>query len=123
MHQVARHALVEVVSANQDVNFADLSGEKDGGLSRRIAAADNHHFRPPAHLRLDRRRGIVDAAALELLAPFDVQQAIVGPRRDQQALGRDRLVALEMQHRVQVFERQPDAPAWEWRAGRRTFGL
>ena len=104
--QVARHVLVEVVAADHEVDLAHLPGEEDGGLAGGVAAADDHHLRPPAHLRLDGRRGVVDAAALELLAPFDAQQAVVGPGGDQQALGRDRLAAVEVQHRVGVVERQ-----------------
>ena len=55
----------------------------------------------PRHmLRLDGGRGVVDAAPLEPLAPLDAQPAVVGPGGDQQALGRDRLAAVEVQHRV-----------------------
>ena len=86
--QVARHVLVQVVAADHEVDFAGLPGEEDGGLSGGVAAADDDHVRTPAHLRLDRRRGVVDAAALEPLAAFDVQQAVVGAGGDQQALGR-----------------------------------
>ena len=84
--QVARHVLVQVVAADHEVHLADLAGEEDGGLAGRVAAADDHHLRPAAHLRLDRRRGVVDAAALEPLAALDAQQAVVGPGGDQQAL-------------------------------------
>ena len=81
-------------------------GEEDGGLAGGVAAADHHDLAPPAQLRLVRRRGVVDAAALEPLAPLDAQPAVVGPGGDQQALGRDRLAAVEVQHRVGVVERQ-----------------
>ena len=84
--QVARHVLVQIVAADH-ANFADLPGQEDGGLAGGVAAADDHHVRAPAHLRLVRGRGIVDAAALEPLAALDVQPAVVGPGGDQQALG------------------------------------
>ena len=104
--QVARHVLVEVVAADHEVHLAGLPGEEDGGLAGGVAAADDHDVRAPAHLRLVRRRGVVDAAALEPLAPLDAQPAVVGPGGDQQALGRDRLAAVEVQHRVAVVEGQ-----------------
>ena len=81
-----------------------LPGEEDRGLAGGVAAADDHHVRPAAHLRLGGRGGVVDAAALEALAALDVQQAVVGPGGDQQALGRDLLAAVEVQHRVAVVE-------------------
>ena len=51
-----------------------------------------------AQLRLVGRRGVVDAAALEALAPFDFEPAVVGAGRDQQALGDERLAAVECEH-------------------------
>ncbi len=108
MHQIARHALIEVISADQDVHFADLASEKDRGLTGRITPADDDDFRPHAHLCLKRCSGVVNAPTLKLLATFNLQQAIVGPRGNQQTSGRHRLIALKMQHRVQIFECQPD---------------
>ena len=104
--QVARHVLVEVVAADHEVDLADLAGEVDGGLAGGVAAADDHDVRPAAHLRLDRSRGVVDAAALEPLAPLDAEQAIVGAGGDQQAPGRDRLAAVEVEHGMPLVERQ-----------------
>ena len=87
--------LVEVVAADQDEDLARLAGEEDGRLAGGVAAADDDHVGPAALLRLVRRRGVVDAAALEPGAPLDLQPAIVGAGRDQQALRDERLAALE----------------------------
>ena len=72
-----------------------VPGEVNGGLAGGVAAADDYHVAPAAELRLVGRRGVVDAAALELLAPFDVEPAVVGPGGDEQALGDDGLAAVQ----------------------------
>ena len=55
------------------------------------------HLRAPAHLPFGERRGVVDALPLEALAALDVQPAVVGARGDQEALGGDRLAAVQVQ--------------------------
>ena len=60
-----------------------------------IAPADHNDLRPSAQLRFRRGGGVVDAQALELFAPWDVQFSIVRTRRDQHASSRDVLAIIE----------------------------
>src|SRR5882724_1643217 len=108
MGEVARHLLVQIVAAQEEVDLPRLAGEEDRGLAGGVAAADHHHLRSPAERRLVQGRGVVDAGALELRAAFGPQPAVLGAGCDQQALGGDRLAALELQHRVGVDEGQAD---------------
>ena len=100
-----------------------MPGEEDGRLAGGIAAADDNHLGAPGTAsprwgwRRSRRR------ALEALATLDAQPPVVGSGGDQQALGRDRLAALQVQDRVGVSkvrrdrrgdgqERAPNLLAW-----------
>ena len=104
--QVGGHILVEVVASDHQVDLPHPGGEEDGGLTGGVAAADDHHLRPLAHLGLDGRGGVVDAAALELPAPFHRKSSVVGPGGDQHAPRRDGLSAVELDHREPPLERQ-----------------
>src|SRR5207249_3964390 len=68
-----------VVAADQDVHLAGVPGEEHGGLARGVAGTDDYCFRPPAERHLIEGRGVVDTAALEPLAPFGDEPAVVGP--------------------------------------------
>jgi hypothetical protein len=60
-----------------------LFRKKHDGLSGGVASADHNDVRAAAELQLGGGSGIVDAQAFELLAPRNVQLAILGTRRDQ----------------------------------------
>src|SRR4029077_4526010 len=104
--EIARHVLVEIVATDYEVHLANLGGEKDDGLAGGIAATDDDHVRSRTHLRFDGSCSVVDPAAFELRAAFDVEDAVVGSGGDQQALARDRLAAFDVHHRVNVCEVQ-----------------
>ena len=75
--QVAGHALVQVVAAEQQPHLAGLSGEEDGRLAGGVAAAHEHHLGAPAKLRLVGRRGVVDARAFVTLAALHAEPAVL----------------------------------------------
>src|SRR5438046_829180 len=83
-----------------------VSNKNGGGLAGGVTAADDHYLRPPAHRCLIEGRGVVDAATLQWFAPLDAQPPVVGPGGDQQTFGRHRLIAVEVQHRIGMVERQ-----------------
>ena len=82
-----------------------LPGEEHRGLPGGVAATDHGHLGSLALLRLVGRRGVVDAAALEALASVDLEPAIVGASRHEQALGDDALAIVEPDFRVAAVER------------------
>ena len=61
-----------------------MPGEKHRGLSRGVAAADERHLLPRAHLCLDGRGPVPDAPPFERLQIGAVRTAIAGARGDDQ---------------------------------------
>ena len=59
--QVPGHVLAEIRFADDQADLIGVPGQEDRGLSGRVAAADARHRVAPAQLRLDLRRGVVDA--------------------------------------------------------------
>ena len=96
---------------------------KTARLAGGVAAPDDHHLGPATEWRLGAGGGIVDAATLELLTTLGGQPAVVGPRRDQQTLGRDRLAAVKVEHRVGVLECQASDRCGDWQARPELAGL
>ena len=121
--QVARHTLVQIVAADQDEHLPRLTGEEDGGLSGGVAATDDYHVRAPAHLRLVGCRGVIDAAALESLAPLDTETAILRAGGDQKALGNDGFATVQVKNGVGVVERQTGHRPGDRQAGTKLVGL
>ena len=73
--QIARHRRLEV-AANDQMQALDLRRKEHDRLTRRIAAADQRNLFAGAQARLDRRRPIGDARALEYREIGDVGAAI-----------------------------------------------
>ena len=74
--------------------------EEHRGLAGRVAAADDQHGVAGAALRLDHRRGVVDAGALEALEVGHVELAVAGARGDDHRPAVDDLAALECDREV-----------------------
>ena len=73
------------IAADQDLHVPGVLGQVDHRLPRRIPAADHHDFLAPAEPRLHVGGRVVDARALELLEPRDVEPAVLDPAGDQHA--------------------------------------
>src|SRR4051812_9560398 len=65
--QIARHVLLEVLAAHDEVDFGGVVREKERRLTGGVAASDDDRRTAHACPRLYRRRGVVDADALELI--------------------------------------------------------
>ena len=89
IHQVAGHALAEVVAPDDQVNLAGAAGEKDRRLARRVAATHDSDLVPRAHLRLGLGGGVVDAQALELFESRNVGAPVAGTGGDDYAASPD----------------------------------
>src|SRR6185369_10676284 len=75
LHQVVRHRRRQAFGANEHVYVLCAAGEEYGGLAGRVAAADHDDLLVGAEVGLHRRRGVVDAGALEALVAGDVELA------------------------------------------------
>ncbi len=104
--QVSGHVRVEIIAADHEVHPSRHPGEEDDGLTSGVAATDHHHVRLAAERGLGQGGRVVDATALEPLAPFRGQTAVVGSGGDEKALGGDRLAAVEPEDRVRALEGQ-----------------
>jgi len=71
VHEVARHALREVAAAQEHVNLLRRVGKKEGRLSGRVAAPDDHDLFPAAHLGLHLAGRVVDPHSLKLVEPVE----------------------------------------------------
>ncbi len=78
--------------------FSARFGEKHRCLPGRVAAAGDNHRRAAAELGFPPRGRVVNPAAFELLASLGLQPAVLGARRDDDALGaQGRVAALDLQ--------------------------
>ena len=75
-------------------------------LAGRISAAHDDHELTVAHLCFHWRRVVIDAHAFELLAPLDVQATVRSAGCNQETLGGDTLVVIEMENGVAILEFQ-----------------
>jgi len=64
-NQIARHALRQSLGSDEHVNASGCGSEKDGSLSRRVAAADYDQVLALTHLRLDECRAVVHTRTLK----------------------------------------------------------
>ena len=82
--EVARHVLAELVAADEEPDLRRVPcDEEQRRLPGRVAAADDDHRAVRAERGLHRRRGVVDAAALELLEASDVELPVARARREE----------------------------------------
>src|SRR5439155_23358531 len=88
--QVARHRRRKRAPGH-DVDLARMAGQLDHGLPGRVRSAYDHDVLPRALLRLDVRRRIVEAQALEPIRVLCGQPAIVRARRQDDASAADAL--------------------------------
>src|SRR5438132_12808242 len=82
VHEVARHALGQVRSPDEQQDAGSVTGEEDRSLSRGVPPADEDHVPSPAAPSLDRRGPVRDPAALEVLQRRDRRTAVSRPRCD-----------------------------------------
>ena len=83
-------------------------------LPGRVAATDDHGGAVRAEGRLDRRRGVMDAAALEVLEARHVELPVARARREQDRAGLDALAVAEVNGVVEaLLERDRDRLAGE----------
>ena len=88
--QVPGHVLAQILLADDQAEMRRVGGQEDDGLAGRVAAADDRHRVVPAELGLRLRRGVVDAAPLEVGQARHVQAAIAGAGGDDDRPGRHR---------------------------------
>src|SRR5262245_14839711 len=81
--QVARHARLEARAAHEHADLRGLAGEVDHRLAGRVPGAYQRHLGFRAQTRLERRRPVVHAAALELGEVRTPEAAVLGAAGDQ----------------------------------------
>ena len=64
-NQIARHALGQTVRPDEHVHLLGGLREKHRGLTGGVSTAHHDHLLTAAHLRLDKRRPVVDTRAFE----------------------------------------------------------
>ncbi len=124
--EIARHALGKTFAADHQQHFRRAFGEKHRGLPRRVAAAGDDHGRAAADLSFSRRGRVVNAGALELLAPLGIQTMVIRARRDDDALGtKDRVAPLGLQDRavLALDECEPERLRGHGKLRAETIGL
>jgi len=77
LNQVAGHPLRQAIAPDQHVDALGGLGQKDGGLSRRIASAHDDHFFASAHLRLDERGAVVHTGTFEPRGSYFSQASLI----------------------------------------------
>lgn len=97
LDEMVGHGVGEAVAADEDVHMRRGARQEHRRLAGGIAAADDDHFLAGAQIRFHRRRGVVDALALETLVVEKRQLAIARTGRDHDRAGADRLPVLERQ--------------------------
>ena len=112
--EVARHALAEILAADDEPDLRRVACEKDRALPGRVAATDDHGGAVRAEGRLNRSRGVMDAAALEVLEARHVELPVARARREQDRAGLDALAVAEVNGVVEaLLERDRDRLAGE----------
>ena len=91
LDQVARHRRLER-SPGHDVDLAGVVCQLDRGLPGRVRSAYDDDVLVRALLRLDVRRCVVQAQALEPIRVLGVQPAVVRARRQDDAAAADELI-------------------------------
>src|SRR5262249_46548133 len=94
-----------------------------GGLARGVAPAHYQHVRALAGPGLVRGCRVVHAASLELATPLHAEQAVVGPRGNEEALPGHRLPPLELADLVGVVEAEAERGGGEGEASPELVGL
>src|SRR5215469_16043720 len=107
-YEIRGHVLVQAVPTDHQVHLARVPGEIHGGLARGVATTHYQHVRALAGPGLVRGCRIVHAASLELATPLHAEEAVVGPRGDEEALRGHRFAALELEDLVGVVEAEAE---------------
>ncbi len=105
--EVARHALRQVVAADQEVDRAAPLGEEDGGLPSGISSAHDDR-RLATDLCLHLRGGVVDADPLEVRESRHRKPAVASTGRDQNRPSEELGSVIEAQRVVAVSLCQVD---------------
>ena len=88
VHEVARHVLTQIVRTNEEADPGGVLCQEHGGLSGRVAAADDDDRAGRAQKAASMNGGgVVDAGSLELLQPADVEPAVPRSGRENDAAG------------------------------------
>src|SRR2546425_5377887 len=82
VHEVARHALGQGRTPDEQQHAGSVTGEEDRSLSRGVAPADEDHVPSPAAPSLDGRGPVGDAAALEVAQRRDRRTTVAHARCD-----------------------------------------
>src|SRR3989441_11976145 len=82
VHEVARHALGQGRTPDEQQHAGSVTGEEDRSLSRGVAPADEDHVPSPAAPSLDGRGPVGDAAALEVAQRRDRRTTVAHTRCD-----------------------------------------
>ena len=90
---------MQVVTAQQPSHAPHVLCQVDDGLAGRVAANDDH-ISAAAGGDLRGRCGVIGTEALEPVATWHLELAIVGPGGDQNTSGGDALTVFEHYHRV-----------------------
>ena len=99
--QVLRHARREARATHQHPHLRRMHREKNRGLPGGVAAADQHDFFTRAHLRLDRRGPVPDAAAFHRREIGAIGTAVARAGGDHHSAAAHRAPVGELQqHRV-----------------------
>ena len=108
LDQVVRHRGAEVAAAEQQEDPFGGAGEEDRRLAGRVAAADHRHRPAPAHPRLDQRRRVEDAGAVQPRAAVDRQLAVGGAGGEDDGARRQFVAAVEGDDVAAVFVAQAE---------------
>src|SRR6266478_3152634 len=82
IHEVARHALGQGRTPDQQQHAGSVTGEEDRSLSRGVPPTDEDHIPSPAAPSLDGRGPVGDPAALEFVQRRDRRTTVAHTRCD-----------------------------------------
>ena len=95
--EIFRHALAQIVAANDDLHLLGALRQKHCGLAGRVAAADNDGCGIAANARLDGGGCVVHAGTGQAIATFDIELPVAQSRGHQQAARAGHLTGTQAQ--------------------------
>src|SRR6266446_3038439 len=98
MGEITGHAFAKIVPADEKEHLARVLRKIDGRLPCGVAAANEHDIRPTTHFNFVRRGRIINTAAFELAAAFDLEASIFRAGGDEQTFCRDSLPVLQLKN-------------------------
>src|SRR3984893_17751167 len=104
MGEITGHAFAKIVPADEKEPLAPVIEYTNCRLPRGLAAANEHLIRSPTHFNFVRRGRIINPAALELTAAFDLEASIFRAGGDEQTFCHDSLPALQRKNGIRLLE-------------------